>query len=131
MAMDSTIWPETCGSGAAIGTALITTRRWPTKAEWRAIPRGRTHPLIRRSLTRRNGSIAADRFFAMSNIAHATLSEHAARVKAIPEPIIWAFVASNQLHNRRSDKLRCSSALEQLNGTPPPDDCSVLKVSLS
>src|SRR5262249_20640285 len=131
MVIGFTTWPETSGNGAAIGIALIITRRSQTKAKWRAIPRGRIHHSILPSLTRRNGSIAADRFFVISNIARATLWARVARVKSTPAPIIWAFVASNHLHGRRpNDYPRCSSTLEHLNGTPFPDDCSVLKVSL-
>src|ERR1043166_702285 len=83
MAMDSTIWPGMSGNGAAIGIALIITRRSLTKAESRAIHKGRIRHLIRLSLTRRSVSIEAARFFATNNIVRGTSLAHAAKAKSI------------------------------------------------
>src|SRR3954465_8504400 len=93
IAMGFTRWPATYGNGAAIGIGQITTRRWPKKADWRATHKGRTHHLIRLSLTRRNAFIAAAHFFAMNTIARATSSERAAKAKSTPARIISVFAA--------------------------------------
>ena len=58
------------------------------KAKLRAIHKGRIRRLIRLNLTRRSASIAAARFFAMSNIVRATSSAHAAKAKSTRAPII-------------------------------------------
>ena len=76
-----TTWPETFGNGAATGIGLITIKRSQTKAESRAIRRGRIRHWILLSLTRRSESIAAVRFFATSTIVRATSSGHAAKAK--------------------------------------------------
>src|SRR5437870_11657618 len=83
MAMGYTTWRATFGNGAEIGIALIITRYSPTKAESRAIHKGRIRHSIQLSLTRRSASIGAARFFATSNIARGTLSVHVAKVRLI------------------------------------------------
>src|SRR5215471_16736539 len=97
-----TIWLETFGNGAAIGTALITTRRWPTKGTSQTTRRGRTHHLILPSLTRKSGCIAAARSSATTNIAHAISSARAVKVRSIPEQITSVFDAFDLRKTLRS-----------------------------
>src|SRR4029077_2320847 len=106
MVMAFTTWRETCGTGAAIGIALIITRRWPIKAAWRTIHKARIHHLILPSQTKRNGCIAAALSSSTINIAHATSLAPAAKARSTPVQITSVFDASNRRRTLRNAQRR-------------------------
>jgi hypothetical protein len=92
MVTDFTTWLAMSGNGAAIGIALITIRRFSTRAALRATRKAPTHHLILPSLARKNACIVVAHFFAMTNTAHATSLARAAKAMLTLVRIIWASV---------------------------------------
>src|SRR4029077_1791715 len=106
MGMVFTTWLETSGNGAVIGIALITIKNWPIKVGEGTIHKDPTRHLIRPSLTRKNGCIAAALFSATINIARATSSALAAKVRSTPVQIISVFDVSDRPKMSRNKQHR-------------------------
>src|SRR5262245_821184 len=112
--MAYTTWREMCGSGAATGTALITTPSCKRQAELHEIRPGRIHLLIRLNRRRRSACTAVARTYARTNIARDIWLEPVEKARSRPPVTTLGFAALSREKRKRS-KLRT-----RLGGPIPP-----------
>jgi hypothetical protein len=94
MLMACTIWPETCGSGPAIGIGMTTIGSSFRSEVWPEIRKGRTALSIPLSQANPKKSIEADRICAPINTVRGISWEREAREKSAPAQIISASAVS-------------------------------------